>query len=619
MDLSRNPSRERSSQVRLWINRGLLLVTLGVIGILVLIRVKNTREKRESHHPSGYVSSNSFASSIIENKNQHLHHERYNIDNMNQKKNMNDKKKIGLQGSSSKGVVDEGIESLPNFVVFLVDDQGYDDIGYNNEAIETPTIDGLAKNGLIVDKFYAMHLCTPARGAYLTGKYPIHTGLQADLVETTSPWGLSATKEQSLPILLQGAGYETHLIGKWHLGHAKEDFLPLSHGYDSYFGYVEAETTYITHQTTDDATSNRQYRDLMYGSDGSYVFIEDNSTRSDELYSTYASDLIEGREDPSKPFYLQMNFQNVHKPLPQIDPDDYTPDEVAYLKTFQTNLRARMAAAALKLDHAVNTVVEQLENMNMIDNTYIIYMSDNGGCYQAGGINLPFRGLKGHLFEGGVRTPSFISSPLLPSESLGQIYQNKFHITDWFPTILEYAGYTSDDLRVLNCTVDGVSHAINFKTGVANSTVSPPRDEVLLNYDDENDETVAALIVGDYKIIINEPPLGYYSEDNIEDDQFAEVQGACTDGANEESEIFLFNLAEDPYEQTNLYNDPTYSTVVAQLMERLQDLANSQVGSLYVPLDSTADETFDHVGYVCPWLDSDPSYYLPPVYKEEIL
>jgi len=470
--------------------------------------------------------------------------------------------------------------------------------------------------------FYAMHLCTPSRGAFLTGKYPIHTGLQADLVETTSPWGLSASAEKSLPKLLQDAGYETHLIGKWHLGHAKKDFLPLAHGYDSYFGYVEAETTYISHETTNDATSSKQLRDLMYGSDDSYVFIEDNSTRSDELYSKYASDLIQERKsvtNPSnqKPFYLQLNFQNVHKPLPQIQPEDYTPEELEYLHSFSTNLRARFAAASLKLDNAVSTIMAQLKAMSMIENTYIIYMSDNGGCYQAGGLNLPFRGLKGHLFEGGVRTPSFISSPLLPKENLGQVYNNTMHITDWFPTILNYAGYSDEDLtQVLNGTnVDGVSHMSNFQ----DPTIStPPRYEVLLNYDAENSVPVAALILGDYKIIINEPPLGYFSEEDIIDDKFSEVQGACTDGANEEKEIFLFNLAEDPYEENNLYSDPQYQEIGAKLVQRLQELANTQVDSLYVALDEEADISFDEVGYVCPWLDEDRSYYLPPVYQKEV-
>ena len=108
------------------------------------------------------------------------------------------------------------------------------------------------------------------------------------------------------------------------------------------------------------------------------------------------------------------------------------------------------------MDTAVANVYTALDKTHQLDNTYIIFASDNGGCPTNGGRNYPFRGTKGTLYEGGVHVEAFVSSPLLPSKMQGENYDNIFHVSDWFPTMLDFAGISYSKL---NKPLDGVSHA----------------------------------------------------------------------------------------------------------------------------------------------------------------
>ena len=136
------------------------------------------------------------------------------------------------------------------------------------------------------------------------------------------------------------------------------------------------------------------------------------------------------------------------------------------------------------MDGAVEAVTEALAARGVLDNTYIIFASDNGGCPTAGARNAPLRGTKGSLFEGGVRVEAFVYSPLLPSAAAGTTYSHIFHVSDWFPTLLDVAGVTYT-VPAGGHRLDGVSHhraLLASGTDDADADAAPPRDHLLVNY-----------------------------------------------------------------------------------------------------------------------------------------
>ena len=217
----------------------------------------------------------------------------------------------------------------PHVFFILVDDQGHNDIGYNSIDLEwaTPFIDSLANSGVILERYYTMHLCTPSRAALMTGHYPHRIGMQHGVIQAAAPWGLPL-KSTIMPQYLDKLGYESHMIGKWHLGFHNESFIPTSRGFETYLGYLGDQEHYKTHKY-DRTVDNRYF----------YDFIEtkpDNTFRllatSDEFANTssavafvkrahYLLDSYEERE-AKRPLFLYLAFQNVHGPLDVIE-DDY--------------------------------------------------------------------------------------------------------------------------------------------------------------------------------------------------------------------------------------------------------------------------------------------------------
>src|SRR5829696_1154068 len=121
--------------------------------------------------------------------------------------------------------------SPPNVVYLLADDLGWADVGWHGKEIETPNLDKLAKGGAKLEQFYVQPLCSPTRAALLTGRYPMRYGLQVGVVRPWAKHGLSLD-ERLLPQALKDAGYRTAIVGKWHLGHVKRDYLPTKRGFD---------------------------------------------------------------------------------------------------------------------------------------------------------------------------------------------------------------------------------------------------------------------------------------------------------------------------------------------------------------------------------------------------
>jgi len=135
--------------------------------------------------------------------------------------------------------------SRPNIIFIMADDLGNADLGYRGSDIKTPNIDKLAREGVRLESFHGMPVCTPSRAALMTGRYPMRYGLQTLVIFPNHTYGLP-TDERTLPQALKQAGYQTSMVGKWHLGHADTKYWPQNRGFDHFYGNLVGEVDYFT-------------------------------------------------------------------------------------------------------------------------------------------------------------------------------------------------------------------------------------------------------------------------------------------------------------------------------------------------------------------------------------
>eukprot|EP00057_Strongylocentrotus_purpuratus_P034012 XP_793612.3 PREDICTED: arylsulfatase B isoform X2 [Strongylocentrotus purpuratus] len=151
----------------------------------------------------------------------------------------------------------------PNVIFVVADDLGWNDVSFHGSSqIPTPHIDALAQEGVILTNYYVSPICTPTRSAIMTGKHPIHTGLQYSVIIADEPYGLG-TNETIMPQYLRSLGYRTHMVGKWHLGFFKESLTPSHRGFESYYGYYGGMQDYFTHESTE-VRASRSLKHILH-------------------------------------------------------------------------------------------------------------------------------------------------------------------------------------------------------------------------------------------------------------------------------------------------------------------------------------------------------------------
>ena len=326
--------------------------------------------------------------------------------------------------------------------MILADDLGNADLGYRGGQVKTPNIDKLAAGGVRLESFYGQPVCTPARAALMTGRYPMRHGLQTLVIFPSHTYGLP-TDERTLPQALKDVGYKTLMTGKWHLGHADRKYWPQNRGFDHFYGNVMGEVNYFTRERG--GVIDWQRNGEFLKEEGYYTTLIGNE----------AVRLIE-RQDPSRPFFLYFASMAPHAPY-------QVPDEAMnrYADTPDKQRRAYSAMITC-LDDEVGRIVTALDKKGLRDNTLILFASDNGGAttgmfasgskskeereHEAGGIdqsakapasNGQFRGGKGSLYEGGVRVPAFANWPAKLKPAL---VHEPVHMVDIMPTLLALAG-----------------------------------------------------------------------------------------------------------------------------------------------------------------------------------
>ncbi|MGI9262580.1 MAG: sulfatase-like hydrolase/transferase, partial [Woeseiaceae bacterium] len=190
--------------------------------------------------------------------------------------------------------------AVPNLVIFIADDMGWGDVGYHGSEIRTPSIDRLAAEGVALERFYAHPACSPTRGALMTGRSPLQTGVLIPF----EPWFSSGLplKEKLLPEYLKDVGYQTFAVGKWHLGPNRLAYHPTSRGFDHFYGHLGGFINYVQHT---------YWRGVDWQRNGKTVVEDGYSTN---LIADEAISLIKSR-DKDEPLFLYVAFNAPHSPL----------------------------------------------------------------------------------------------------------------------------------------------------------------------------------------------------------------------------------------------------------------------------------------------------------------
>ena len=368
--------------------------------------------------------------------------------------------------------------SSPNIVIILADDLGWNDVSYHGSEIETPNIDKLISSGVELDRFYVQPTCSPTRAELMTGKSALRLGITRP-ISKNQRLGLGL-EEKILPEYLKELNYSTYLLGKWHLGSYTPEYFPTRRGFDYFYGYLSGGIGYWDH--VHGGGHDWQRNEVGLREDGYATQLIKNDTLR-----------IINEHDFSNPIFLNINFGAPH--IPNEAPEE----SVRKYSYIEDETRRLHAAMVHEMDNAIGEIVVALEDKNELENTIVVFASDNGGLtpdvklnpsflaipkiigicntenrfgislfqwvcenYSGGSSNKPLPEGKMSVSEGGIRVPAAIWWPgkLEYSKS-----QNFISMMDVLPTILDLINYENQ----LN--VDGESR-VNSLSDVTNPETS---------------------------------------------------------------------------------------------------------------------------------------------------
>ena len=431
---------------------------------------------------------------------------------------------------------DAGSEnSPPNVVLVFADDMGYADLSsFGATDYETPHLDRMASNGSRFTSFYVSQpICTASRASLLTGAYANRIGLNGAL-GPSAPIGIN-TNETTLGELFKRNGYRTALFGKWHLG-ALPDFHPRLNGFDEFYGIPYSNDMWPFHPESPEA-----WPDLPLYENEEIVGYNSDQTRFTTDFTTRSLEFIAQSVATETPFFLYLPHPMPHVPL------------------FVGEERQNASGAGLfadviqEIDWSVGEILNSLEQHNIVDNTLVIFISDNGPWLSYGnhaGSAFPLREGKGTVFEGGVRVPFIAQWPAqIPA---GLIVDTPAMTIDLFPT---FAQLINDEQPGL--TIDGKS----IQGLLTGSSTAEVQDAYYFYY---GRNELQAIRSSNWKLHF---PHSYRTMNN----QTNGADGIPGKYNNEvQTNLELYDLSSDISERINVAEQ--YPEVV----ERLTELANSK-------------------------------------------
>jgi arylsulfatase A-like enzyme len=425
-------------------------------------------------------------------------------------------------------------------IVLVADDLGWADVGFRGAPIDTPQLDRIAREGVVLERFYTTPICSPTRAALMTGRDPMRLGV---LYNTIMAWHNNGVHpdERFMPQAFREAGYQTAMVGKWHLGHAQQTYHPNARGFEHFYGHLHTEVGYFP----------------PFRAQGGKDLQRNGESIDTDEYETFALANEAVRwirsRDPARPFFLYMPFLAPHTPLeaPEALLEKYADledDRPSSRSTFtdrsrqmarlalQPSARPVFAAVVDALDQAIGRVLATLDDEGIAKDTLVVFLSDNGGAMYAGGgaNNAPFRGGKGETFEGGIRVVSMMRWPGVIEA--GARYESILSVMDLFPTLAAAAGIETGARRDL----DGRDAWQAIREGRP------------LSLDRKLFFGAEMTVPGQYMF-------------TAFDDDWKLVQEVVRGSLSFEVTNHLFRIADDPHERQNLAAD--HPDVVARLQD----------------------------------------------------
>jgi len=404
----------------------------------------------------------------------------------------------------------------PNIILIVTDDQGIGDIGYTgNPYIKTPVLDSLASSAHLLENFYVSPVCAPTRLSLMTGRYSVRTGIH----DTYNGGATMASEEVTIAEILCDNGYQTAMFGKWHLGD-NYPFRPSDQGFDVSLYHKSGGIGQVGDI------------DNFYKFDSSYfnpvLYFNNERIQTEgfcsDVFTSYAIDFIEDNSD--KPFFLYLAFNAPHAPLQvpggyleiynELVNDLREEEKEEFLSKSMTDRdmesAKRVYGMVSNIDDNIGLLTKALREKQLVENTIIIFLTDNGPAqnrYRCG-----LRNRKGSVYEGGVKVPAFI---VLPGSGNKSITQTLAHI-DVLPTVLDLANIEYENRN----KIDGSSFLPIIegkKTGIFDARA------LISNWQRGYPEPYRNISVrkGDFKMV------GHTSYDK-------------------ESKLELFNISTDPYD-----------------------------------------------------------------------
>lgn len=416
------------------------------------------------------------------------------------------------------------LSSPPNVVIILADDLGYGDLScFGQDEYATPNIDELAGLSVVCTDFYVpTPYCAPSRATLLTGRFPLRHGL---IQNPTPDAGINdigiKPEEVTLGERFRENGYQTMCIGKWHLGH-KEAYFPVNHGFEKYYGIL-----YSNDMRPVQIIENRDT--VTYPVDQSLL------TRT---YTEKALNFITTEREA--PFFLYLSHAMPHKPL-AASKQFYTPETPDDL----------YADVMRELDWSVGEIMRKLRDLALLENTVVIFMSDNGPWY--GGSTGGLKGMKATTWEGGIRVPFVIHYPKLLGKPRN--IDTPCWSADIYPTLLSLAGIEKNAERELDG--ENITDILNGSSRAHSPIFSMHGDKIM------------SVRKGDWKLFVKRPPafrpvdLSKWSDPRAPDgitiiapyEQATPARYPGLKATASPGEIQLYNLREDPQESNDLSKD----------------------------------------------------------------
>ena len=438
----------------------------------------------------------------------------------------------------------------PNFVIIFMDDLGYGDIS-NFGAIDykTPNIDMMVNEGMLFTNFYsAQAVCSASRAGLLTGTYPNRIGINGALM----PYSNHGINENEVTIaeILKEKGYATGIFGKWHLGHHKK-FLPNNHGFDTYLGIPYSNDMWPVDFDGNQISDTSSWRKKSYPQLPLIKDLEkaeeiktlEDQAKLTTLYTEKSVEFIESNID--KPFFLYLPHTMPHVPIAVSE------------KFLGKSKQGLYGDLMMELDWSVGEIIKTLKKNNILENTLVIFTSDNGPWLNFGnhaGSSGGLREGKGTTFEGGVRVPTIMKWPKVIK---GGTISNKIVATiDIFPTIAKIVSG-----KLPNHIIDGVDIS-GILEGDKNSN---PRNHLYFYYGKNNLEAIRK---DNWKLVFPHKSRSYKNVLPKNDGHPGKYSQTVTDYA-------LYNLRRDPGEE---YDVKDLYPKIIQEIEILAEKARNDLG-----------------------------------------